>query len=126
MALIGIYNITGVIQNQDFTSVSTWTNTNDDIPPVDVPLDLSIYTEIYFDVFFNCKRIVRKTLLDGIAVSGDNNNILTINLTQEDTLLFKWEELNHELRMVNASDENTYLLKGSVTVNLTKSRTVST
>ena len=121
MSLIGIYNITGVIQNQDFNSVSTWTSTVDE-----TPLDLSVYTEIYFDVFFNCKRIVRKTLLDGITVSGANNNILTINLTQEDTLLFKWEELNHELRMVNATDENTYLLKGSVSVNLTKSRTLST
>jgi hypothetical protein len=122
MSLIGQYDITGVIQNQAFSSVSTWTYTNDDVPPVDVPLDLSIYTEIYFDVFYNCKRIVRKTLLDGITVTGANDNILTINLTQEDTLLFKWEELNHELRMVNASEENNYLLKGTVTVKLTKSR----
>ena len=113
---IGVYDINCLIQNQDFTTVLTWESDSD-------PLDLTIYDEIFFDVFKCNKRIIRKTIGDGIEISGDDNNVLTISLKKEDTILINREGITHEIRMLNAQNQNNYLIKGSfVDVNLTKSR----
>ena len=120
---IGYYPIKCVVQNQSYTVVTTWTVTDDSVsPPVTTPIDMTIYAEAYFDVFRNNKLLVRKTLLDGITISGTDDNILTVSLDQDATLIMNNENLDYELRLVNQTGQNSYTLKGPFSLQLTKSR----
>ena len=121
---IGHYAISCVVQNQSYTVVTQWTVTDNEVPPVTTPIDMTIYAEAYFDVFRNNKLLVRKTLLDGITISGVDDNILTVSLDQDATLIMNNENLDYELRLVNQTGDNSYTLKGPFSLQLTKSRDV--
>lgn len=57
-----------------------------------VPVDLTVYDEIYMDIRIqpkeSSKRILRLSLGNGISITGDNNNILTIEIESDNSRLF--------------------------------------
>lgn len=112
---IGEYNIDCVIQNQSFSAILTW-NVNGQ------PLDLTIYQFIFWDIFEYSNTIISKKLGTGISISGENNNVLSINLEDADTIKMRLSNCNHELRFVDFDGNNSYVIKGNIKVKQTKSR----
>lgn len=112
---IGVYNIDCLVQNQDFTTLMIWEIEGQ-------PFDLSIYQNIFFDVFDGNKRILRKTVGNGLIISGNDNEVLTLSLDQNDTVLFTKPKYTHEFRFLTATSENNYLISGEINVTQTKSR----
>lgn len=56
------------------------------------PIDLTVYDEIYMDIRVepkeSSKRILRLSLGNGISITGDNNEILMIEIESDNSELF--------------------------------------
>jgi hypothetical protein len=97
---------------------------NTDATPA-VPVDLTYYTAIKSDIRDEPGEwgnlIVSKELTAGITISGENDNILTIALSSDDTLLFEEGIYFIDIRFSTAESVET-LLSGrvNVTYNITQ------
>jgi hypothetical protein len=91
-------------------------------PPY-TPIDLSVYTVIQADITDMLDKFIhRLSLGDGIAVSGDNNEYVTITLSQEVTdKLQGYKKVKFDLLFQTGSGVNWYILK--VILNLIRTNT---
>lgn len=106
MADIGTLRDESFVKGDTFTEPLVFTEIIDD---VETPFDLTIYSDIRMDVrnkpYESATRFLSLSLGNGISISGDDNNILIISLTAEDTELLA---TNHN----QLASSGTYTLSG--------------
>lgn len=86
-----------------------------------LPVDLTQYTSIKLQVKLNKSSsgaVVSLTLGSGLTITGDDNNILGISFTTQQTSLLCNSEYYYDL-MMSTANSNTYYLEGKLTINRT-------
>lgn len=86
MAAIGTLKDISIIKGDSFTEALTF---NTIVNGNQVPMDLTVFTNIIMDIRNNpiesAEKFVTVSLGNGISITGQNNNILVITLTSEQT-----------------------------------------
>lgn len=87
------------------------------------PIDLNDYSAIKLQFYNNRSGgpIVSLAIGSGLTISGDDNNVLTIALTPDDTLLLTADRYKHDLLMEKGNN-NSYMIEGIANIERTGTR----
>jgi hypothetical protein len=109
---IGVYNFECLLQNEPYYIDMKFT-----LGEEQTPMDLTEYQDIKMSIRSNLKAIIGTlSLSDGLAIVGEDNNVLGITLSQELTLLLSTGIYAYDIMFISNTGQNKYFVKGDIKI----------